>query len=561
MTILAGIFSPGGWTAQDQQLADEIRTHISRTDSDVREQFFDGTLFACKVDIGAYGEPAWHDDEAWFATLTGRPLLGGADRRSDLRSLCGPDPGRVIAAGGHGVFCALVYDKAARQLRLLTDPLGLRPFYVCEQAGRWLFSTSLRVIAALSMDLTLDLDGVSEVATLGYFLLDHTPYGEVRGAAPGACWTLDSTGLQRASYLAWQDLNGEPLGLAEGAAAVHAAFEAALSAGLAGGDGREAVSLSGSLNSRLIAAALKRRGVLVEGLAIAAADPVSRYCTSTFAREQGLALSLVDVEGHTMSLEGRVGHHWRHAGADLCRELARPRVVWTGKGGSVGMGVLPIDETDVELARWGDATKLADRFIERTAVALPPRIICNYRVLEQNLRTSLIASLGAFPGLSQERALMLFLTIQHQRRHFILQREEVDRHRVELHLPFCSPLVAWAALALAIEDMRDYHAYRHLIERYYPEVMASPWRSSPGHLPCPLPIPVKVKGRRFRRKPDPARRATLKRAWRLVREWQMPAGVLDRKGLALTCALTQAHLREGIYSLRLAVTFARWLQR
>ena len=559
MTILAGLYAPGGWTAQDQRLADEIRTQISRTETDVPAVFFDEALFACKVDIGAFGEPAWHEDADWFATLTGRPLLGGADRGADLRSLCVADPGRVIGLGGHGAFCALVYAKASRELRLLTDPLGLRPFYVCEIDGRWLFSTSLRVIAGLSIDLALDLHGISEAATLGYFLLDHSPYHGVLGAPPGADWTFDAEGIAAGCYVPWKDLERPASDLEPGLAGVHAAFEGAVTAYLAGGNGRELVNLSGSLNSRLIAAALKRRGVQLHGLASTAADPVARYCTTTFADANLIPLTLVETPVPLGCTEERVAIVLEGQGATPASAVARPRTVWTGKGGAIGTSLFALDETDVELARWGNATRLADRHIARAQIALPPRIICNYSVLEDGIRTALIAALGAMPGLSQAHALALFLSIQHQRRHLVLQREDIDRHRVELNLPLSSPRLAWAVLALNSESMREHSAYRALIERHYPEVMATPWRSSPGQLVCPLAIPPAAGRLRPWRRSGPVRRALIARSWRVLREWPLPPGVMDRRGFAITLALTASRLREGIYSLKLADGFTRWM--
>ncbi|HYN78156.1 MAG TPA: hypothetical protein VES73_10230 [Lamprocystis sp. (in: g-proteobacteria)] len=561
MTILAGIFAPTGWRAQDQQLADEILIHCSRNETDQRQTFFDGALFVCKVDIGAYAEPAWREDAAWFAALTGRPLLGGPDRQSDLATLCCPDPGPAIADRCHGPFCAVVYDRVAQQLRLLTDPLGLRPFYVSEQEGRWLFSTSLRVLQSLPIDLELDLNGVAEVASLGYFLLDHTPYTGVRGAAPGECWTFGRTGLQRTCYMVWSNLDGAPLGLEEGVDRVHRAFESALTAGLSGGDADVVVSLTGSLNSSLIAAALKRRGVRVHGMTTAAADPVSRYCVTTFAQDNAVPLLPVAEATPGTTLEERLGWHWSQADAAIYRGIPKPRVVWTGKGGSVGMGSLEIDAADVELAHWGNADMLVARFMARTSVNLPPRIIKNYRDLQDHLRADLVTTIRSFRGLSQARSLMLFLTLAHQRRHFVLQREAVDLHRIELQAPLCSPKVTWAALALTIEDLRGFAAYRRLIQSWYPEVMSTPWRSSPGHLVCPLPVPVRTTRRERWLKQDPTRRATLNRAWRLLREWPVPPGVLHWSGLAITLLLTETRLGEGIYSIQRAEVFARWLQR
>jgi hypothetical protein len=91
--------------------------------------------------------------------------------------------------------------------------------------------------------------------------------------------------------------------------------------------------------------------------------------------------------------------------------------------------------------------------------------------------------------------------------------------------------------------------------------MASPWRSSPGRLECLLPVPAEARTRFAWLRRDPLRRLTLDKAWSLVRHWDLPDGVLNRFGLAFTCAATETHLREGIYSIRRALVFSHWLQR
>lgn len=571
MTIFAGLYSPEGWTGADRDLADAIREQISRADRDPRQTFFDGTLFVCKVDIGAYAEPAWQEDATLVATLAGRPLLGGANRQADLLALCGPPlagpradapPPPALLTGAQGSYCALIYRRPARRLRLLTDPLGLRPFYVCDLGGRWLFGTSLRIFRGLPIDLALDLDGVAEAATLGYFLLDHTPYTTVRASPPGACWTLDRGGLARADYQEWRALEVPHPDPEQGARSLHAAIESALDAWLAGRQGPAPVVLSGSLNSRLVAAALQRRGVEVLGLCDAGADARARFCCETFARERGIPLARIpqaQAPAAPESLEHRLGRLWARGAAHP--DLPRPRPVWTGKGACLGPGAAALDEADIEAARWGDPDRLALRYMERRGLALPARIVCDYAPLQDNLRANLIASLQAFAGLSQPRAFLLLLALQHQRRHLILQREDLDLHRVELQTPLASPGVARAVLALALEDMQGCAAYRRLIERYYPEVMASPWCSSPGRLPCPLPIPSEAPGRRRPARRDPRRLATLRSAWELVRHWELPPGVIDRRGLAITWALTRAGISNGLYSLEKAEVFSRWLQR
>lgn len=561
MTILAGVYSPTAWTAGDQVLADAIQTHLSRRPEDPRTLFSDGCLFVCMIDIGVYGEPAWLVDEERVATLTGRPMLGGADRAADLERLASADPCAAAVHDAKGSFCALIYRRRERRLRLLTDLAGLRPFFVAEYDGRWIFSTSLRLFRELPLELEVDLDAVSELATLGYFLLDHTPYVSVRGAAPGECWELGPEGLSRSCYMPWGDLDREEYTLDEGVEAMREAFEAGIDASLASSAGPELVSLSGGLNSALIAAALRRRGVDVQAVASASADPISRYCATTFADSQGIPVSLMPTVGVGWSLEQRLGHAVDAMDARQRAQMRRPRVAWTGKGGSVGLGAVQIDSTYAEAARWRDKGRLVQDFMQRSGVALPPRIIPGYQALEDGLRRHILATLSSFEGLSQSRSFMLFLSLVRQRRHFVMQREDVDLHRIELHTPFCSPQVLRAALRLPIESVRDFTAYVTLIRRHYPQVMASPWRSSPGRLECLLPMPPEARPRFPWFERDPARRADLARAWSLVRHWDLPSGVLNRAGLAFTCAVTETRLREGIYSIRRALVFSDWLHR
>src|SRR5438874_2138025 len=216
MTIFAGLFCRHGGARVGDSTCDALRRTLSRDIRDTVSEFRDARVFLAKVDIGAYGEPAFLVRPGGSVSLlAGEPLLATGDprvargRSADLallhdswdRSDCSS------LAGARGVFCAVHYHPDAGRLTLVTDKLGVRPLYYWIGEDHVIFATAMRVLEALAeVPKQMDLRAVTEAACFGFPLGDRTPYQGVRALRAAEVVQVSGAGVARSQYWRWDDI-------------------------------------------------------------------------------------------------------------------------------------------------------------------------------------------------------------------------------------------------------------------------------------------------------------------------------------------------------------------
>src|SRR5438094_5781959 len=138
MSILAGIYTRRKDHSVPHAVCETLKNLISRNPEDKVIVFSDARCFLAKIDIGAYGEPAFHTDlSGSVSMLAGEPLLNPDNngivqtRTQDLELLHRSwDRGDWdLLARTRGVFSAVYYQPRLGRLHLMTDKLGQRPIY------------------------------------------------------------------------------------------------------------------------------------------------------------------------------------------------------------------------------------------------------------------------------------------------------------------------------------------------------------------------------------------------------------------------------------------------
>jgi len=229
-------------------------------------------------------------------------------------------------------------------------------------------------------------------------------------------------------------------------------------------------------------------------------------------------------------------------------------------GGSSGLS----DGVAARLAA-GDLRGAADTYAPSLPVgALPGG---RRRNLDTNGR---IASRGVLGELERseepdlERRFLLFLMTNDQRRHLDGHFEEIDAHGVELQLPFFDADFLKEILSLPASRLRKHRFYHDLLHHLPEVIMAVPWQTYPGHLPCPV-----ASGHRFpsqwgsertrerRRIEAEARRRRLAwlRTMALARDF--PTGMISRPRLLAAGLAYRARIRDYHY----VVDFAHRVHR
>src|SRR2546428_8448596 len=135
MTILAGMFSRDRDSELSEVQVDAVRRALSRGGDAAIAEFRDRRAFLAKIDIGAYGDPAFRIGPSGSVMMAaGHPLLAeaaGRGRSHDLAVL--HERWDADRRGGldqvQGGFCAIHYPPEAAPLTPLSHQPGPTPLH------------------------------------------------------------------------------------------------------------------------------------------------------------------------------------------------------------------------------------------------------------------------------------------------------------------------------------------------------------------------------------------------------------------------------------------------
>jgi len=575
MTILAGAFSLQSNTRLPRALCSALLANLSRDPSDPVAIFRDYRCLLAKVDIGAYEAPAFRrDPKGSVAMLAGEPLLRSGDgvstgsRNRDLEILHQEwDRAAWSRLGAsRGVFSGSHYAAAPGQLSLVTDKLGVRPLYYWVGPEYVVFASALRILEALpEVPKQMDLRGVTEIATLGYPLGDRTPYAGIRALQAAEVAQFTAEGLRRFRYWRWDAIPVSRLSEQELLQQAYARFAAAIANRLRG-DTSTIAFLSGGLDSRCVVADLSQLGVETHTFSFVFTpgmqDPVF---AAEFARRAGTVHHevLADLASEA-PIAFLMAQHWGEWRSRLSSPPRRPNLVWSGDGGSVGIGHVymnPMIADHMRAKRFGAA---ATAFLEHQGIRLVRRL----------LQPSCAATVGKFPiegivtelqGIDCEesaRRFHLFLMLNDQRRHLASHFEGIDRHRLELQLPFFDSDFLELFIGAPIDACLGHRLYVKWLSHFPDIVTAVPWQSYPGHVPCPIPIPKTLRYQWSRetwnRVARHRRERILRRAVGILRSDTFPSHVLSKERLRVAYWLTRSRVADYSYAIRFADTYCRY---
>ncbi len=504
MSIFAGVLVRNPSKNIPGVLIQELRAALSRHPEDAGkvQEFTDGRVFMAKLDLGALGTAGEYFAPGLAALVAGDPLFQ-------------PEPGQQpqpraesleilvhdVLANDHqrlrtfrGTFCAVTYDQSSEQLHLITDKLGIRPIYCWVLPDFAVFATALRILEAVTVfDKTMDLQGVSEALSYGITLADRTPYQGILSLLAGEVIRFDGVGaMQRTQYWRWDDLPlAEPSEVPAGQR-IYQQFQEAVELRLKN-EKVAAAHLSGGLDSRAIVAAL--RAADAEVFTVNYSQPNSQdHILGELASERLSthhtfipSKSLIDGDCH------RNDHmrDWLDSPQYLSHQPRRPRVVWSGDGGSVGMGHVHLNADIVEAAREGNLESAADIFMAYNNCGISSKLINKEIALNMSrlARAGILAELRDLKPVDTGRIFHLFLMLNDQRRHMGHYFENMDIMRVEFELPFFDSEFLSAILREKIDPFLRHAFYLDWLQCFPAGVAETPWQAYPSHVPCPHPLP------------------------------------------------------------------------
>lgn len=94
-----------------------------------------------------------------------------------------------------GMYAAAIWDRLARTLTLVRDPLGIKPLFVSEQRGGLSFASEISALRVLpEHDFDIDGRGIEDFFRFGHVLGPRTIFRQVRQMPPGHLMRIGPVG-------------------------------------------------------------------------------------------------------------------------------------------------------------------------------------------------------------------------------------------------------------------------------------------------------------------------------------------------------------------------------
>jgi len=498
MTILAGVFSRNPSVRIPHSVCDSLRRNVSRDPNDHPIEFRDAHAFLVKVDIGAFDRPAHRvASTGSIAILAGEPLLtcagpAGPDRDAQLEYLQTKwDDGDFQSLrSASGTFCAAYFDSRRGTGYLVADRLGLRTLYYAVVDDFVYFASALRILEALpEVPKKMDVLALAEITGFGYPFGAGTAYAGIKMLLPCEVVTIHQGDVKSSRYFQWDAIAPMQATEEDALKETYQLFQSAVRRRLRG-DKTTFAYLSGGLDSRCAVAALRAEGARVYTFNFSLAN----------TQDQAFALEYANKSGAIhQELPTEPGPNWSAVMAEAWRTSPRrheqmpehPSVVWTGEGGSVGLGYVYISPEIVSLLRSGDLDGAIGVYLCQQNKVILTRILdpALAAQLHGHLHARLRSELESIHHPDPVRAFYIFLNLNGPRRHLVNHFNTIDQHRLEFQVPFYDSELLEYLTSIAVDPCLYHQLYVKWLALFDPAVREVPWQAYPGHVPSLVPIP------------------------------------------------------------------------
>ena len=422
--------------------------------------------------------------------LWGNVYREGHDGRANrqlLRDEAGRDEPRLAdTSGAFGFAC---HDAASDSLCLLTDKLGIRPLFVYCASDRVWFSSSLRVMERLpAVRKVMDLRAMTETAFFGWPLGDRTAYVDIRVLRPGERLRIDASRVHADYYWRWNTLPAWQGSREECVTDLATRFRTAIRRRRRA-DKRVFSLLSGGLDSRMIATALREQGTEVVACNFSPIGTQDQVYSREAAKALGCHYSSLPLEaGRTPNLYMQLSTAWRAGEIDGGGPVDRPHWVFAGIGGSTGFGAVFWDEELINFFRSGRTREGVEFFFARMGWRLIERLYPRGDLarMREALVEGVLEQLREFPCEDPARGFHLFEMMNDQRRHLHAHWDNASMHGMQFYVPFFDSQFLERMLSIPLDWTLRHDLYYQWMEEFDPAARSVPWQVYPGHKPCPV---------------------------------------------------------------------------
>lgn len=504
MTLFAGVVAlDGAPPVGSSEIADELCGLLSRHPGDSPERRTGPRHAIVWQDLGIHeGPTAIVGADGSLSILAGDPLCPRGEvalPRADALARLHEDWSRsetTTLRSARGAFCGIHFDAGTGRLWLLSDKLGLWPIYYYRCREYVVFATSMRALeGATLVPRHGDLQGVAETACFGYPLGGRSPIAGARAVEPAEIVEITRAGVRSTHYWTWDDVPSHDASPATICAALNDAFASAVRLRL-GNRRRVPSMLSGGLDSRCVVAQLREAGADVDTINFGPEGSADLVLGREVARTLGTRH--FEASRGALNFWDRLGEahgRWIAAHRADYPDDRTPRQLWSGEGGDRVLAPVNLSHEVVAQMRAGNPAAAIELYMTSERVGLPRRLFRRgsrerIRALPRaGLQGELARRTHPDPG----RRFHLYVLLTEARRNISRHFEDLDRHRVELVMPFYDSEMVRTALSYPLDPFIGHRLYYEWLTHHPPAVTAVPWQAYPTAPPCPLPLPPDVR--------------------------------------------------------------------
>lgn len=503
-------------------------------------------------------------DSTGMTIIAGEPLIGDS-RDGDSSVIHKAISGRLAdpLRKADGVYCGIHYARTSGELTLFTDKLGLRPLYYHVSEDYVMFAGALRIFEELNdVPRTMDVRAVTEMVGLGYPLADRTPYAEVKAIRAAQLIIIRPDAVEKTTYFRWDEISQANLSEKEALDELSCRFKTAVRRRNRG-DRATVAYLSGGLDSRCIVAELRSDDVAVHAFNFARPGTQDQVFGRSFAEAVGVIYEEMPKPAGDVvpDYSSMMDAAWKASEKRDLRPPRRPNVVWSGEGGSVGLGHVHLSEGIATSMRAGDLEAAIDEHLKREFAEVSPKLY-RKRVAAKMLRLNrdgILDELSRFDCDDPARNFYLFLLVNDQHRKLARHFENIDLHGIEFHLPFFDSSLLAFVCSLPVDMCLRHRLYVKWLSRFSAAVSAVPWQAYPGHEPCPVPVPKELEYQWAAGYQSEERMAQKRKMLRQARQMlsgdDFPSELLSRWNLSLAASAHASGLGDYGYLIGPAFTY------
>ncbi len=432
-------------------------------------------------------------DKECVSLLYGEPLLGESSLEKDHKELSTAlfENKYVKFKNSRGQFSLINYEGSRfKKVVLAADKFAIRPLYYWTDGDVAVFSTSIDMIKSLPFVKTeIDYDSFAERLALGYPLGRNTEYKNIFCLKSAEIVTISHEGIKNDQYFEWGHIPQAANFDEQFCRDVYDLFLDSISIRLRG-ESTAFTFLSGGMDSRALVGALVDLGVNVPTLNFSPDSSQDLVYAKQFAEEintpfkwvcRAPSVKLDDIK--SIALEWMRGER-----IEASPKQFRPDIIWSGNGGSVGVGCVYLNEEIVNTARKKGVEDAVLKYLTYNKITLPLKSFTKkwkYHFSDY-LLNNISTEVKAIDCEDKGQALFLYLMHNDQRRHCYDFYEKLNEYSIEYQMPFFDGLFLEKLFSLPL-DFRLNHRFYHQWYNCFPRaVKAVPWQTYPGHLPCPV---------------------------------------------------------------------------